>query len=69
VLAYVAHAAFAATVRVLGAVWVANEHPGLITEDPPATSDPCPSGRFVLTRDGEPVAWTDPHGAAIDWLG
>jgi hypothetical protein len=73
VLAYVAdageRAAFAATVRELGAVWVANEHSGLVTAHAPPTSDPWPSGRFLLTHDGEPVAWTDPHGAAIDWLG
>jgi hypothetical protein len=73
VLAYVAdgreRAAFATTVRDLGAVWVANEHPELLTADAPATSAPWPSGRFMLTRDGEPVAWTDSHGASIDWLG
>lgn len=72
VLAYVAdageRAAFAATVRDLGAVWVANENPGLLTEDAPATTEPWPSGRFLLPHDGEPVAWTDPHAAAIDWL-
>jgi hypothetical protein len=61
-------AAFAATVRDLGAVWVANEDPRLLTGQPPAGSDPWPSGRFVLARDGEPVAWTDSHGAAIDWI-
>ena len=72
VLAYVAdaseRAAFAATVQDLGAMWVANEHPSLLTDHPPAASNPWPSGRFVLTRNAEPVAWTDPHGAAIDWL-
>jgi hypothetical protein len=73
VLAYVAdageRAAFAATVRDLGAVWVANESPDMLTENAAATSGPWPSGRFLLTRDGEPIAWTDSHGAAIDWLG
>jgi hypothetical protein len=69
VLAYVAdaseRAAFADTVRGLGAVWVSNEAPGLLAG---ATGDPWPHGRFLLTRDGQPVAWTDPHGTAIDWL-
>ncbi len=50
---------------VAGAVWVANEAPDLLL-DPP--SDRWPEGRFVLTCDGRRVAWTDPHGTAIDWL-
>jgi hypothetical protein len=69
VLAYIGdaaeRAAFADTVREIGAVWVSNEGAGLVemTRD-----DPWPSGEFVLMRDGEPVAATDPHGTAIDWL-
>ena len=70
VLAYIAdvaeRAAFAATVRELGAVWVSNEGAGVIET---AGEDPWPSGQFVLMRDGRPVAATDPHGTAIDWLG
>jgi hypothetical protein len=31
--------------------------------------DPWPSGRFLLSQDGRSVAWTDPHGTSIDWLG
>jgi hypothetical protein len=69
VLAYVAdpadRRAFADAVSALGAVWVANEAPDVLT-DP--GDEPWPRGRFLLTRDGEPVAWTDPHGTAIDWL-
>src|SRR3954452_25198958 len=70
VLAYVADAAerraFADAVRALGAVWVANEAPDVLT-DP--GDEPWPRGRFLLTCDGRPVAWTDPHGTTIDWLG
>jgi hypothetical protein len=69
VLAYVAdageRAAFAAAVRALDAVWIANEGPGLLAAP---TRDPWPSGRFLLTCDERPIAWTDGHGAAIDWL-
>jgi hypothetical protein len=69
VLSYVAdttaRAAFADTVRSLGAVWVSNEAPGVLTA---ATDDPWPRGRFVLARDGHPVARTDSHGTAVDWL-
>jgi hypothetical protein len=28
-----------------------------------------PRRGFVLSVDGTPVAWTDPHGASIDWIG
>jgi hypothetical protein len=70
VLAYVHdpddRAAFAETVRRTGATWIANEGAGLIAGVAPA--EPWPTGGFVLARDGEPVAATDPHGAAIDWL-
>ena len=69
VLAYVAdaaaRAAFAETVREVGAIWVSNEQPGLLDR---ASGDPWPRGRFLLCRDGRPVAWTDPHGTAVDWL-
>jgi hypothetical protein len=69
VLAYVAdaaeRAAFAAAVRDTGAVWVSNEGPGLLEA---SATEPWPTGRFLLTCDGRPVAWTDPHGTAIDWL-
>jgi hypothetical protein len=65
VLAYVptaGRAAFAATVRDLDAVWIANEAPGILgLEDGPP-------GLFAITRDGEQVAWADPHGAALTWL-
>jgi len=25
-------------------------------------------GRFLLSVNGTPVAWTDPHGRSIDWI-
>jgi hypothetical protein len=67
VLAYIAdaeeRAAFGDTVRACGAVWVANEGPTVLSHEP------WPTGEFLLTCDGVPVARTDPHGTAIDWLG
>jgi hypothetical protein len=69
VLAYVAdraeRAALAQTVRDVGGVWVANEGSGVLSDE---GSDPWPKGSFALTRDGVRVAWTDSHGAAIDWI-
>ncbi len=71
VLAYVpdagARAEFATRVRSLCPYWIANEAPRVF----PAIADragTAPAGRFLLSVNGAPVAWTDPHGAAIDWI-
>lgn len=72
VLAYVAsHEArdlFAASVRRAGAVWIGNEAPDvfplLARSAPPAPR----RGLFLLIEDGTPLAWTMPHGQAIDWF-
>ena len=58
---------FARDVRALNAVWISNEtwqvFPwiGAKTKGPPAPS-------FLLAVNGEPVAWTDHHGASAHWL-
>lgn len=67
VLAYVdaaVRARFADLVGTLGAVWVANEAPGVVVDADPPAYDTAP---FVLTVDGERVAYTHPHGDWIDW--
>ena len=46
-------------------VWVSNEGPQVIV-DVPVPADPVP---FVLARDGLPLAYTDPHGASLEWFG
>jgi hypothetical protein len=73
VLGYLAdpdeRAAFAATVRALGATWISNEVPGVFPEIAAKASVVRPSGAFLLAVDGVPVAWTDPHGAWVDWFG
>ena len=70
VLAYVAaedRVRFADTVRELGAVWLSNEGPGVV----PGVSVPArEDAPFVLIRDGRtPLAFTDPHGTWVEWLG
>ena len=73
VLAYVAdpgtRARFIRTVQALGATWISNEVPGVFAEIAAKTPQPRPTGAFLLSIDGKPVAWTDPHGAWIDWFG
>lgn len=46
-------------------IWLANEAPGVVAETAPAGY---PTSPFVLTRDGETIAHTHPHGQWIDWL-
>jgi hypothetical protein len=72
VLLYLDRAArqrFVDTVRGLDAVWLSNEGddvtPGVAERLTRKSETPA----FVLARDGEPVAFTQPHGAAIEWLG
>lgn len=68
VLSYVpdpaARTEFGRQVRALGATWVANEAPGVLPEIDAGAG---PLGLFVLSRDGAPVAWSDPHGARLVW--
>ncbi|TNC23353.1 DUF2332 domain-containing protein [Amycolatopsis alkalitolerans] len=74
VLAYVRdpadRAAFADAVAESGAVWLSNEAPGAT---PPPGIGPehdavLSRDGAVLTRDRDPIAYTDPHGTWLDWL-
>jgi hypothetical protein len=72
VLAYVAEPdlreAFMRTVRELGAVWISNESPGVFPSLRDRLVQRGPRGAFLLSVDGEPIAWTDPHGRWIEWI-
>lgn len=72
VLAYVAdpdaRAGFARAMRDLGVVWISNEAPGVFPDSAAKLTARGPNGAFLLAVNGEPVAWTDPHGAWIDWI-
>jgi hypothetical protein len=73
VLGYVSPASareqFAATVRETGAEWISNEPPGVFPSIAKGVP-PSPEGaRFLLARNGAPVAWTGPHGQSLDWFG
>ena len=68
VLAYVSafeRAAFADLMGELPVTWVANEGAALEIGPPAPWAG---AGDFVLRRDAEPVAVTDPHGASVTWL-
>jgi len=71
VLAYIASVEerreFARSVRLLCDFWIANEAPRTLPEIDARAGAP-PRGRFLLSVNGEPVGWTDPHGAALDWI-
>jgi hypothetical protein len=69
VLAYIAdpeaRASFGRIVRGSNAVWISNESPRIF---PGGGSLRGPDGAFLLSVDGEPTAWTDPHGAWVNWV-
>jgi hypothetical protein len=72
VLAYVADGAarqdFARRVRSLCRFWIANESPRVFPDIAARAGAADASGRFLLSVNGSPVAWTDPHGAALEWI-
>lgn len=72
VLGYVADRAqrqrFAATVRALCPCWIANEAPRVFPEHGEGATEPPSAGHFLMAVNGSAVAWTDPHGASIEWI-
>lgn len=60
---------FSQTMRRSRVTWISNEPPRVfasIAENAPA---PKAVGRFLLAINGQPVAWSGPHGQSIDWFG
>jgi hypothetical protein len=72
VLAYVtppeARQHFVDTVRGSRAVWISNEAPRVFPDIAARASPPAPHWRFLLAVDGEPKAWTGPHGQSLEWF-
>jgi hypothetical protein len=73
VLAYLpteAQESFAETVRALPGHWIANEGPRVLPSVgrrlPRSASED--RAAFVLALDGQPVAFTGPHGQSLDWF-
>ena len=69
VLAYLPDAAdrlgFGQAVMRAGAVWISNEAPNVL-QGPATTRTPPRKGVFLLSVNGVPTAWTDPHGGWIE---
>ncbi len=62
--------AFAADVARLGAVWVANEGADVLPAVRRQVGDnelAEHQSHFLLSRDGNPIAWADPHGSWLQW--
>lgn len=72
VLSYVAdpaeRQAFAERVGALSPYWLSNEAPGVFPALARRAGPPTAPGRFLLSLNGAPQAWTDPHGAAMEWI-
>jgi hypothetical protein len=66
-----ARATFVATMHRVEVQWVANEIPGVIAPaDPSLPPPPDPTRTLsVLAHNGQPLAYADPHGQALNWFG
>ena len=48
--------------------WVSNENPRLLPVIASRTRVATTTGQFLLSVNGSPVAWTDPHGTTLEWI-
>jgi hypothetical protein len=48
------------------AVWISNESPAVFSATAMLAGDA--HGRFLMSVNGEPTAWTGPHGQSVEWL-
>lgn len=57
---------FTEQVAALDVTWIGYEAPGVVVvAEPPPAPPPDAGCAFLITHDGRPVGWADPHGA---WL-
>jgi hypothetical protein len=72
VLPYVSSAAereeFARSVGLLCDFWIANETPRVLPDIARRAGRQGPRGSYLLSVNGAPMAWADPHGAWLDWI-
>ncbi len=60
---------FARNMHASRAAWISNESPRVFPSLVAHTPKPQADGRFLLAINGSPVAWTGPHGQALEWFG
>jgi hypothetical protein len=60
---------FCETVGGMDVAWVCNEAPEIVSDIVATTRPPPSPGSFLLSVNRQPVAWTDPHGRSIEWIG
>lgn len=58
---------FASALLASNCVWISNESPLVFPQFLPDGAVQ-PSGKFLLCVNGHACAWTDPHGASLQWL-
>jgi hypothetical protein len=58
---------FAARAESLCRYWISNESPRAVPELASTAGVSGIAGRFLLSANGIPIAWTDPHGASLEW--
>ena len=61
--------AFADRISDLTPYWLSNESPTLFSGIGSQVIDNRPGGDFLITLNRQPMAWSDPHGATLTWLG
>lgn len=52
----------------LSPYWVSNEFRRVFPSIATRAGESRPPGRFLLSVNGSPAAWTDPHGASLEWI-
>jgi hypothetical protein len=62
------HVALANAIVNLKAVWISNEAPAFSFCEDATPKAVCPLGQFLLVKNKEPIACTDPHGRTIQWF-
>jgi len=60
--------AFAEQAMRLAPYWVSNEFPRAFPSIATRAGTNWPPGRFLLSVNRSPIAWTDPHGASLAWI-
>jgi len=59
---------FARKVRTLCRYWISNEASQIFPDIAHRTTRCGAKGSFLLSVNGFPIAWTDPHGASSEWI-